>query len=512
MEKHLALYRKYRPTTFEEVIGQKNIVQSLTNQIKSGNISHAYLFTGSRGTGKTSCAKIFARAINCKNPINGSPCGECEACKKIEGNNVDILEIDAASNNSVDDIREMIQNIRFMPVNSKYKVYIIDEVHMLSIQAFNALLKSIEEPPEHIVFIFATTEIHKVPATILSRVMRYDFRLVPNIEMEALLAKIYKENGIQCDEDSLKSIVALGEGSVRDMLSIADSVAAYSYNNIKYGDVAKCLGQTEPQTIFSLGEAIISKDISSIFEISNNIYLSGKNISVMIKEMAVFFRDLLMIKNCKDAEGILNYPKEIYKKYKEMGENAQNEFLMKCLDNFTKIQPELRYSTNPKILLEITSLKSIGDYENIEKKANVSKEIFANNGNQKVVNKTNTDSCAENEVEQKEIQTNPNESVKEMWGRVITTLREKEYIVLHALCGEIVDVEKKDDSLVLKTRNSSIYKSISLQSNQELLLKVLQDENICNKINIQLIEIPESDYDHDKRVLEEFFGEIKQGK
>lgn len=512
MEKHLALYRKYRPNTFDEVIGQENIVKSLTNQIKSGNISHAYLFTGSRGTGKTSCAKIFARAINCQSPINGSPCGECEVCKKIEGNNVDILEIDAASNNSVDDIREMIQNIRFMPVNSKYKVYIIDEVHMLSIQAFNALLKSIEEPPEHIVFIFATTEIHKVPATILSRVMRYDFRLVPNIEMESLLSKIYKENGISCDDDSLKSIVALGEGSVRDMLSIADSVAAYSYNDIKYGDVQKCLGQTEPQTIFDLGEAIINRDVSSIFEISNNIYTGGKNISIMIKEMAVFFRDLLMIKNCSNAESILNYPKEIYKKYQKVGECAKNEFLMNCLDNFTKIQQELRYSSNPKILLEITSLKSISENERKEKNEEVSNQIFTHDENKNAPNKINIITDVQNANEQPIIENKSNENIKEMWGRIITILREKEYIVLHALCGEIIDVAKKDDCLILKTRNSSIFKSISLQSNQELLLKVLQEENICNKIDIQLIEIPISDIEHDKSVLEEYFGKLNTEK
>ena len=212
---YLSLYRKFRPKTFDEVIGQSAIVSTLTNQIKNGEIGHAYLFTGTRGTGKTSCAKIFARAVNCLNPKNGSPCGECENCKALEKANMDVIEIDAASNNSVEDIRDMRDNIRFAPAVGKFKVYIIDEVHMLSINAFNALLKSIEEPPAHIIFILATTEVHKIPATILSRVQRLDFKLVSNEELEKHLRYVFSQSGITADDEAIAEIARCGNGSVR---------------------------------------------------------------------------------------------------------------------------------------------------------------------------------------------------------------------------------------------------------------------------------------------------------
>ena len=220
---YLALYRRFRPTTFDKVIGQEHIIKTLINQIKTKNVGHAYLFCGVRGTGKTSIAKIFAKAVNCENNQNGSPCGKCKACKSLQDvSNIDIVEIDAASNNKVENVREIRDNVQYAPVNVKYKVYIIDEVHMLTTEAFNALLKTLEEPPKHAIFILATTEPQKLPATILSRCMRFDFRLIADKEIAKLISSIYDEIGKQYTEEAVMAIARAGEGCVRDALSVAD--------------------------------------------------------------------------------------------------------------------------------------------------------------------------------------------------------------------------------------------------------------------------------------------------
>ena len=237
---YLALYRKYRPNMFDKIVGQEHITRTLQNQIKNDQIGHAYLFCGSRGTGKTTTAKVFARAINCLNPKNGSPCDECEVCKALKENNaIDIVEIDAASNNGVEEIRDLRDKVKYPPTVGKYKVYIIDEVHMLTTSAFNALLKTLEEPPSHVVFILATTEVHKLPATILSRVLRFDFKLINTETIAKLIANIFNESGIKAEQSAINLIAKAGQGSVRDALSIADMCASFANNDIKYKDVVE---------------------------------------------------------------------------------------------------------------------------------------------------------------------------------------------------------------------------------------------------------------------------------
>ena len=235
---HLALYRKYRPTTFEEVVGQEHITKALAHQIASGKLAHAYLFTGSRGIGKTSVARILAKAVNCLDNQNGSPCGKCASCLRLEKEaDINVIEIDAASNNRVDDVRELREKVKFLPINAKYKVYIIDEVHMLTDNAFNALLKTLEEPPSHVIFILATTEVHKLPATILSRCIRFDFRLLSIENLTKILSNVLTSEGIKYEKEALKMIAQSGEGSVRDTLSIADCVVAYCDGEITKDDV-----------------------------------------------------------------------------------------------------------------------------------------------------------------------------------------------------------------------------------------------------------------------------------
>ena len=286
---HLALYRKYRPTTFEDVIGQEHITQALKNQIASGNIGHAYLFTGSRGIGKTSIARIFAKAVNCQDNRWGSPCGECESCKKLENqNDINVIEIDAASNNKVDDIRELREKVKFAPVDAKYKVYIIDEVHMLTDSAFNALLKTLEEPPAHVIFILATTEVHKLPATILSRCIRFDYRLVSVAELSARLAKVFDSEGIEYDDDALAVIAKAGEGSVRDTLSIADCVVAYSSGRkITKEQALKVLGSTDESLLIKFFDIMHQRSAGDLLEFVAEIDGTGKNLSVFVKDLRV---------------------------------------------------------------------------------------------------------------------------------------------------------------------------------------------------------------------------------
>lgn len=357
---HVALYRKYRPKTFDEVIGQDHITKTLQNQIEHDQIGHAYLFTGSRGTGKTSVAKIFARAVNCLHPVNGSACGKCENCKRLEqDNDINIIEIDAASNNKVDDIRNIREKVRFMPVGAKYKVYIIDEVHMLSDSAFNALLKTLEEPPSYVIFILATTEVHKLPQTILSRCVRFDFRLVPVELLAKHLAKIFDKEGIKYDEESLKIIASAGEGSVRDTLSIADSIASFCQGDITKDKTLSVLGTTDHDLIINFFDKIKEKDVGQVLELIDKIEKEGKNLAVFAKDLSKHARNLLVCKSCKNANEILNLTDDVFAMYNEQAEKFEEKDLIRYMQVFSSAESELRYTLSVRLLLETTCLTAM---------------------------------------------------------------------------------------------------------------------------------------------------------
>lgn len=363
---YLALYRKYRSKTFEEIIGQKHITKSLINQIANDQVGHAYLFTGTRGTGKTSIAKIFARAINCESPVNGSPCGKCATCNALMNSvNVDILEIDAASNNRVDEIRDLREKVKYPPVVGKYKVYIIDEVHMLTDSAFNALLKTLEEPPPFVVFILATTEVQKLPATILSRCMRFDFKLVSQEDLENHLKYIFKDSGIKYEDEAVSIIASLGAGSVRDTLSIADMCVAYSNNTVTYDSVVEAIGLTDRATLNLLATSVVNGDEGELLQNIDKIAKSGKNITQLSKDLVGYIRDLLVVKTCKDYENILKLPKDQLVELKTLADKATNEKLIEILTRLSRLDNEYRYTTNPRGLLEIT-LVSLCKFEMTE--------------------------------------------------------------------------------------------------------------------------------------------------
>lgn len=356
---YLALYRRFRPSGFDGLIGQDHIVRTLKNQINTGRIGHAYLFCGARGTGKTSAAKIFARAINCLSPVDGSPCGKCETCKALaDGANLDILEMDAASNNKVENVREIREKIQYPPVSGKYKVYIIDEVHMLTTEAFNALLKTLEEPPKHAVFILATTEVHKLPSTILSRCMRFDFRLIPTSLIAENIGKIYGEIGKDYDEEAVMAIARAGMGSMRDALSIADICVSYKNEKLTYNDVLEILGATDSSKITELIENILSSDTGAALETVESLTESGKSVGVLCKDVIARLRETIVCKTCAGAKKILSLPDDVFESVKHAASLADEHRILRTIEIFSEAEGAMRYSVSPKILLECACIKA----------------------------------------------------------------------------------------------------------------------------------------------------------
>ena len=356
---YLALYRKYRPTTFDGLIGQEHIVKTLVNQLTSDRLGHAYLFTGTRGTGKTSAAKIFAKAINCLNPINGSPCGECESCKAIsDPSNIDVIEIDAASNNGVNEIRDLREKVQYPPVSCKYKVYIVDEVHMLTGAAFNALLKTLEEPPKHAVFILATTEVHKIPATILSRCMRFDFRLISNDKIAELISRIYDEQGKSYEKEAIFAIAKAGEGSIRDALSVADTAISYSAETLTYNDVMEILGSSNNEVLTELISNVLDGNSGKILTTIDELCALGKSMGVLTKDITAELRDLLVVKTCKNANTILNLPISKYNALEKITNSVSEERLLRALDIFADAENSLKYTNHPRVVFETAAVKA----------------------------------------------------------------------------------------------------------------------------------------------------------
>ena len=345
----VSLYRRFRPDTFDKVIGQYHVVNTLKNQIRLDRISHAYLFTGTRGTGKTSTAKIFARAVNCLHPVDGSPCGKCEVCKALsQPSNLDVIEIDAASNNSVDNIRDIREAVQYRPSVGRYKVYIIDEVHMLTTSAFNALLKTLEEPPEHVIFILATTEVHKLPQTILSRCQRFDFRLVGEKTLEKHIASIFKEIGVEAEDRALTLIARHGEGSVRDAVSIADMLISYTSDVLTADDVEEALGLTSFDMLHSLASAIIDGDSERVLRGVSAVVDDGKNLTNLSKDLAAFFLDVVSSGKLPPAE--LGFSEDEYNRLRALYDSSTELRLSKIIRIVSKLESELRLTTQPQII------------------------------------------------------------------------------------------------------------------------------------------------------------------
>ncbi len=354
---HLSLYRRFRPDTFDKIVRQEHVVRVLTNQIKSGSVGHAYLFTGPRGTGKTSVARIFARAVNCEHPKDGSPCGVCPTCKALASGSLDITEIDAASNNGVAEMRDLREKVQYPPVSGKYKVYIVDEVHMLTDSAFNALLKTLEEPPAHAIFILATTEPHKLPATILSRCMRLDFKLIPETDLEEHLKRILGEIGKEYEPEAVAAIARAGAGSDRDMLSVAEMCIAYG-DKLTYADVVKALGAADFRGTCAFVGALLRSDAGEAILTVERLLAEGKSASVLCRDLIEMLGRVSVAKTCRDAERILSLPSELFALVKELADNADGRAILRATEQFSRTETELRFASSPRILLEAAVIRT----------------------------------------------------------------------------------------------------------------------------------------------------------
>ena len=356
---YVALYRKFRPPVFEDVKGQDHIITTLKNQIRSDRVGHAYLFCGTRGTGKTSVAKILAKAVNCENPVDGSPCGECEMCREIAaGNSMNVIEIDAASNNGVDNVREIIDEVSYSPTKGKRKVYIIDEVHMLSAGAFNALLKTLEEPPSYVMFILATTEVHKIPITILSRCQRYDFHRITIDTIEGRLRQVVDAEGIQVEERALRYIAKTADGSMRDSLSLLDQCIAFNYGQeLTYDKVLSVLGAVDTEVFQRLFSALYGQDINQALTLLSEVVIQGRELTQFVNDFVWYLRNLMLVQASDQMEDVVDISTDNLKSLKEQAQGADTDTILRFIRIFSELSSNIRYATQKRILIEITLIR-----------------------------------------------------------------------------------------------------------------------------------------------------------
>ena len=356
---YTALYRKFRPTAFEDVKGQEHIITTLQNQIKANRIGHAYLFCGTRGTGKTTVAKIFAKAVNCEHPVNGSPCGECAMCRSIAaGTSMNVIEIDAASNNGVDNIREIREEVTYRPTEGKYKVYIIDEVHMLSIGAFNALLKTLEEPPEYVIFILATTEVHKIPITILSRCQHYDFKRITIDTISARMQELMDAEQVEVEEKAIRYIAKAADGSMRDALSLLDQcIAFYLGQKLTYDHVLEVLGAVDTDVFSRLLRSILARDVPKVLDMVEELVMQGRELTQLAADFTWYLRNLLLVKTSDSIEDVLDVSSENLAQLKEEAQMIEVDMLLRYIRIFSELSGQLKYATQKRVLLEVALIK-----------------------------------------------------------------------------------------------------------------------------------------------------------
>ena len=521
---YTALYRKFRPMKFSEMVGQEAIIKTLKNQIKSGRVGHAYLFNGVRGTGKTSAAKIMARAINCKNPIDGEPCNECEICKgAISGALTDIVEMDAASNNSVEDIRAIRDEVNFLPTKAKYRVYIIDEVHMLSTGAFNALLKTLEEPPEHVKFILATTEPQKLPATILSRCQRFDFKRLSNENINQKLAEICKEINVEISESALNIISVLSEGAMRDALSILERCIQDGETYIDEDKIKELVGIPKIAYVQQIIESIINKDVDSALEIMNNVLNEGKDLSNFIWEIIKYTRDILITK----VSGKLEiYNKDEKETLENLAAKISKEKAIKLIHELSELDNELKISVQKTIIFQagiirfcsleeksqtitgkeniITNTtnssldteldKRVTKIENYLRSANVTKQVVRTTGTEAKPTMPKIEAYV------------PKGKTQEYWPNIIDDLKKNGKIVLYTNLLNTVAREENEKTIAIEFPKglTSFGKTILEKSENKHELETLISGACGKTINVKYIDTKPQENESEADTIQNF--------
>lgn len=530
---YTALYRKFRPPVFNQIVGQEHITKTLKNQIKSGRVGHAYLFNGGRGTGKTSAAKILARAVNCLNPQDGEPCNECAICKAaMAGSLTDIVEMDAASNNSVEDIRAIRDEVNFLPTTAKYRVYIIDEVHMLSTGAFNALLKTLEEPPAHVKFILATTEPQKLPATILSRCQRFDFKKISDANIAKWLDYVCKESNVKITKDALQTIAVLAEGAMRDALSILDRCIQDGTNEIDVKKVKDLVGIPETEYISKIVEAIINKSVEESMEAIDELINDGKDLNNLLWETIKYTKDILMYKTSKKID---LYTEEELKKIEKLAEKSSKEALLKIIFELSELENNLKWATQKSIILQVgimrlCSNEQINDQSELIDKINklenqinqISKQDF-HSLSQNVENPSEKSSKIANTNENLNKQSNAKalEKFKKTatWPEIVKTFKDNGKVMLYTnlintnareINDMVIGIEFPNGltsfgkTILEKPENmAELTKVVSMEYGKDMVVKLLDEKNTANIIKTSGIESIANDIDMPVNIIEE---------
>ena len=531
---YTALYREWRPRTFKEVVGQKHITVTLKNQVIEKRIAHAYLFCGTRGTGKTSTAKILSKAVNCLNPKDGEPCNECEICNKINsGTLMDVIEMDAASKRKLEDIKEVIENVKYPPQEGKNKVYIMDEVHMLTQEAVNAFLKTLEEPPSNVIFILATTDPQKLPITILSRCQRFDFRRIRNEEIFERLRSIVSEQGIYADDKSLNLIARMSDGAMRDALSILDQVISTGDGKVEYDQVLDMLGLVTNENLLIITNSIIEKDVEKSMRIIEDIVSSGKDINNFMKDMITHLRNILMVKVSKNPDEILDMSSENIDLVKEQAEKIRIEEIMRNIKILQEAEQQSKWVKQSRIYLELAVLKMCKIEYDTSKEVILSRlnkiEELIKSGNIKLAMKEEKKKTESKEFDIKKIKENIKdekieenlleeynkdskltvETVKKMWHDILEAFKARRLMVLYAalVTANITDCKEGIITLNYNKQYSFNKKRLEKPENNKIVQEIFS-EVLKEKVRIiYTVEEKAKEENLPEEILKNTFGE-----
>lgn len=488
-----ALYRKFRPENFEEVKGQDHIVTTLKNQIRSDHVGHAYLFCGTRGTGKTTVAKIFARAVNCENPGEKGPCGECEMCHAIAaGNSMNVVEMDAASNNKVDDIRQVIEEVQYSPAQGRYKVYIIDEVHMLTTSAFNALLKTLEEPPSYLIFILATTEVHKIPMTILSRCQRYDFKRISVDTIVARLRELLDQEGIAAEERALTYIAKLADGALRDGLSLLEQcISFYFGEELTYEKVLKVLGAVDNEVYASFTRALAVGDVAEMMRIIDRIISAGKDLARFCDELIWYMRNLMIVKSTEHPEDIIDMSQENLDTLIRTAKELELDMIFRYIRVLSEVENQMKYSDQKRVLFEVALIRLSRpqmekDYESIVNRLHNIEEKLKNGlvAAQKVQTTELSSDIAAEEVPMKILESAVPGEVKSLAGNWHQVLNQLDPVSRNMLNHVTLTVDAVG-ALVVAFSEDTAYEYFSGEGDHKEKLCHAAEELIGKSINIE---------------------------